>query len=90
MPGLQGPIDDAFMDSFVFVRPGGKPLSDALGAWAEQQADYAISEWTHFFRGEPRVKKDADVTDADIAASSLVLWTEELRKLFARRVSVRA
>ena len=29
--GLQGPIDDAFMDSFVFVRPTGKAFSDALG-----------------------------------------------------------
>ncbi len=35
-PGLQGPIDDAFMDAFVFVRPTGKPLSDALGAWAQR------------------------------------------------------
>ena len=33
-----------------------------------EQADYAISEWMHFFRGEPRVKNDADVTAADIAA----------------------
>ena len=25
--GLQGPIDDAFMSKFLFVRPTGKPLS---------------------------------------------------------------
>jgi hypothetical protein len=88
-PGLQGPIDDAFMDSFVFVRAGGKPLSDALGAWAEQQADYAISEWTHFFRGEPRVKKDADVTDADIAASNLVLFGDPSSNAVYKRIAAR-
>ncbi len=88
-PGLQGPIDDAFMDSFVFVRPGGKPLSDALGAWAQQQADYAISEWTHFFRGEPRVKKDADVTDADIAASNLVLFGDPSSNAVYKRIAAR-
>ena len=35
---LQGPIDDAFMDSFVFVVPSGKPLSPEVGSWvgAEQ------------------------------------------------------
>src|SRR5262249_20332325 len=53
--GLQGPIDDAFMDAFVFVRPTGKAFSDALGRWEREQADYAINEWVHFFRGEPRV-----------------------------------
>ena len=31
--GLQGPIDDAFTDSFVFVRPTGKPLNEKVGAW---------------------------------------------------------
>ena len=32
---LQGPIDDAFMDAFVFVRPTGKPLSDGAGKVGE-------------------------------------------------------
>ena len=72
--GLQGPIDDAFMDAFVFVRPTGKPLSESLGTWAREQADYAISEWIHFFRAEPRVKNDTDITAADIAGSNLVLF----------------
>ena len=33
-----------------------------LGKWAAEQADYAISEWVHFFRGEPRVKRDVEVS----------------------------
>jgi len=58
--GLQGPIDDAFMDRFVIVRPTGTPLSAAAGKWAREQADYAISEWVHFFRGEPIVNTPAN------------------------------
>ncbi len=88
-PGLQGPIDDAFMEPFVFVRPTGTPLSQALGAWAEAQADYAASEWVHFFRGEPRVKHDRDVTAADIANSNLVLFGDPSSNAVYRRIAAR-
>ena len=33
-PGLQGPIDDAFMEAFLFVRPTGKAANEKAGAWA--------------------------------------------------------
>ena len=35
--GLQGPIDDAFMDSFLMVRPTGKPLNEKVGAWTARR-----------------------------------------------------
>jgi hypothetical protein len=72
--GLQGPIDDAFMDSFVMVRPTGTPLSPAIAAWCSAEQEHAIREWRRQLRGEARVKDDSKVTDADIAASNLVLW----------------
>ncbi len=87
--GLQGPIDDAFMDRFVFVRPTGKPLSESLGTWAREQADFAITEWVHFFRGEPRVKSDTDITDADIAGSNLVLFGDPSSNAVYRRIADR-
>jgi dienelactone hydrolase len=87
--GLQGPIDDAFLDAFVFVRPTGKPFSDALGTWERAQADYAISEWTHFFRGEPRVKNDTAVTDADIASNHIVLFGDPSSNALYRRIASR-
>jgi dienelactone hydrolase len=87
--GLQGPIDDAFMDSFVFVRPTGKAWSEALGRWEAQQADYAISEWVHFFRGEPRVKTDTEVTAADIASHNLVLFGDPSSNAIYKRLSAR-
>jgi pimeloyl-ACP methyl ester carboxylesterase len=72
--GLQGPIDDAFMDSFLMVRPTGQTLNEKVGAWAKREMDHAITHWRKQFRGEARVKNDADVTAEDIAAHNLVLW----------------
>jgi hypothetical protein len=72
--GLQGPIDDAFMEPFLMVRPTGKPLSENVGAWADAEMKHAIDHWRKQFRGEAPVKDDADVSDADIASHNLVLW----------------
>ena len=72
--GLQGPIDDAFMDSFVMVRPTGAPMTPAIGAWCAAEQEHAVREWRRQLRGEARVKDDTAVTDADIASSNLVLW----------------
>jgi pimeloyl-ACP methyl ester carboxylesterase len=73
-PGLQGPIDDAFMDKFVMVRPTGQPLNDAVGKWAAGEMAHAVKHWRIQFRGELKPKDDTQVTDADIASSNLVLW----------------
>ncbi|VTT99391.1 prolyl oligopeptidase family protein : Prolyl oligopeptidase family protein OS=Singulisphaera acidiphila (strain ATCC BAA-1392 / DSM 18658 / VKM B-2454 / MOB10) GN=Sinac_5332 PE=4 SV=1: Peptidase_S9 [Gemmataceae bacterium] len=74
LPGLQGPIDDAFMDSFVMVAPTGKPLNDAVGKWAEKEMAHAVKHWRQQYRGDAPVKKDTEVTEADIKNSNLVLW----------------
>ena len=72
--GLQGPIDDAFMESFLMVRPSGKPLNEAVGKWAAAELAHATNHWRQQFRGEARLKNDSDVTEADIAQHNLVLW----------------
>ena len=72
--GLTGPIDDAFVDSFLFVRPTGKPLNDKIGAWTKSEMERAITEWRRVFRGDARVKDDTALTADDIANANLVLW----------------
>ena len=72
--GLQGPIDDAFMDSFIFVRPTGKAAHEDVGKWAAAELEHAIEHWRRHFRGEARVKDDKHITDEDIAGANLVLW----------------
>lgn len=72
--GLQGPVDDAFLDSFVFVSPTGTPTAAGVADWVAVEEKRAIVEWRRQFRGEAQVRDDKDVTDADIAASNLILW----------------
>ena len=82
---LQGPIDDAFTDSFVMVRPTGQPLNAAAGQWAKTELTEAMFHWRRFFRGEPRVKDDSAITDDDIKSSNLILWGDpSSNRLLAR------
>ncbi len=73
-PGLQGPIDDAFMDSFIFVRPTGKPLNEKVGAWANAELEHAITHWRQQFRGDAVVVNDVDVSRDQMLKSNLVLF----------------
>ena len=83
--GLQGPIDDAFMDSFLFVTPTGTPVAPGIAPWVASEQKRAIAEWRRQFRGEAQVREDSAVTDADIAASNLVLWGDPgSNKILAR------
>lgn len=83
--GSQGPIDDAFMSSFVMVRPTGKALNETVGAWVAAEQERAIQEWRRLFRGEARVKNDDAVNDEDIANSNLLLWGDPVsNKMLAR------
>ena len=72
--GLQGPIDDAFMDSFLFVRPSGTPLNDKVGAWTKAEMTHAIEHWRKQFRGDVRIQDDSAVSADDIATHNLILW----------------
>ncbi len=71
---LQGPIDDAFMDSFLMVKPTGKPLHEKTAAWVAAEMNHAVTHWRKQFRGDAPVKDDAAVTAEDIAGRNLVLW----------------
>ncbi len=84
-PGLQGPIDDAFLSSFLMVKPTGTPMNELTGKWAKAEGDRAIREWRKQFRGDAPVKDDSAVTDADIAANNLILWGDpQSNKILAR------
>ncbi len=84
-PGLQGPIDDAFQDSFIMVRPTGRALNTQTGEWVNNEMNHAIGQWWLQFRGEARVKDDATITDDDIQNSNLILWGDpNSNKVLAR------
>ncbi len=71
---LQGPIDDAFMDAFIFVRPTGKNANTRVSEWARSELAHAVEHWRRHFRGDAQVKDDTAVTAEDIAEANLVLF----------------
>src|SRR5205085_2582482 len=71
---LSGPIDDAFMNRFVMVRPTGKPFHPELGAWANDELMHATKMWRDIFRADAPVKDDIAITAEDIATNNLILW----------------
>jgi hypothetical protein len=58
--GLQGPIDDAFMESFIVVNP----------------PEQFSREWAKWMRGDLRVKQAQGVTNSDMASSNIVVFGE--------------
>ncbi len=86
---LQGPIDDAFMDAFLFVRPTGESSNKAVAEWVKSEQERAVVRWRRQFRGEARVKDDKDVTDADIASANLVLWGDPQSNAVLKRIADR-
>jgi hypothetical protein len=71
---LQGPVDDAFMAPFVFVKPTGTPKFPKADAWARTEMERAIKQWKIVFRGEIQVVEDTAVTPALMASHNLILW----------------
>ena len=72
--GMQGPIDDAFLEPFLVVRPTGTPWN----AKANEQALRLLKEFDQryriAFRGHMRIKDDKDVTESDFARYHVVLF----------------
>jgi hypothetical protein len=71
---LQGPIDDAFLDRFLFVKPTGKPWHELSGKWSAAELERAIEHWRRHFRGIAQVKDDTAITPEDMASANLILW----------------
>jgi dienelactone hydrolase len=85
-PGLCGPIDHAFMSSFLHVRPTGEAQHEKVGAWAMGELEHARNYWRQIFRGDAPVKDDIAITDDDIRNSNLVLWGDPSSNAVLKRV----
>jgi len=72
--GLQGPVDDAFMDGFLCVRPTGTPWNPVAEEWAKKTLDVFSANFAKWLRGDVRVKDDRTVAASDIADFNLILF----------------
>lgn len=84
--GVQGPIDDAFLESVTFVRPTGLAFTAASGVFLEKVRTRAEEDWKRFFRGDMRVVPDTMVDSALSQSSHLVLWGDPQSNLVLRRI----
>jgi pimeloyl-ACP methyl ester carboxylesterase len=71
---LQGPIDDAFLDPFILVRPTGKPWNEAVNAQSLRTLARFDKLYAKWFRAHPRIVEDKDLTESDIANFHVVLF----------------
>jgi hypothetical protein len=76
--GLSGPIDDAFMDKFLFVKPTQAAWNEKMDAWSKAELERAQFEWRRQFRGDAPMKDDTAISEADIAANNLILWGDPI------------
>src|SRR5260370_32974916 len=72
--GLQGPIDDAFLEPFLIVRPTGTPWNPPANRQALPILDRFERQYALAFRGHLRVKDDKDVTESDLRNYHVVLF----------------
>jgi hypothetical protein len=85
--GLQGPVDDAFLDAFVLVKPTGRALNEKVGQWTLRELEHAADQWRKIFRGEAPIKTDGEITDADIANSNLILFGDPSSNAVLKRIA---
>jgi hypothetical protein len=72
--GMQGPIDDAFMDAFLCVRPASVAAPSAVNDFALEQLDRFAREFPRWMRGDVRMKNDREVKPADVRDYNIVIF----------------
>lgn len=83
---LQGPIDDAFMSRFIFVKPTGKYQHASVEKWVTGELKRAQIHWRQHFRGHAITKNDVDITEKEIASSNLILWGDPQSNLVLKKI----
>lgn len=71
---LQGPIDDAFLDPFLLVRPTGKSWNDSVNQQALRMLARFDRLYARHYRAHPRIKADQDVNAGDFARYNVILF----------------
>lgn len=84
--GLQGPIDDAFMESFVCVSGTSEPWSPEQQQWSAGIHQQFVRDFDFWMRGAVVSIDDHQVTDEQIQDSNLILFGDPGSNSVLRRV----
>ncbi len=74
IPGLQGPIDDAFFSRFIVVPPDREMASPQLTRWVDFELDHFRDRWKALMRAELPEKSADEVDSDDLRDANLILW----------------
>jgi len=84
--GLEGPVADAFLDSFVLVRGTTSP-----DEWEREvirrEAEARARDWERLYNCRPRVRDDTAITDDDIKSHHLILYGGPAANAITARVA---
>ena len=86
---LQGPIDDAFLDPFMLVRPTGAPWNEAANKKALERLERFEQVYARNYRAHVRIKDDTDVTEADFAKYNVALFGDPGSNRWIAKVQAR-
>jgi hypothetical protein len=84
--GLQGPIDDAFMDAFVCVIGAEETPDTAHAGWAAWTLKRFEHEFDKWLRAEIRTVKDTDVSPEMMAQNNLILFGDPSSNTVLRKI----
>ncbi len=82
-----GPIDHAFVNAFLFVKPTGTALTPKLAAWTQREMEHATKQWRAIYRGDAPAVDDTKLTAAQIAESNIVLWGDPSSNAVLKRIA---
>lgn len=73
-PGLQGPIDDAFMTRFLVVPPDHPPSHPKVARWMDFELNQFRARWRALMRAELPERPAGDLDSEDLRDANLILW----------------
>ena len=86
-PGLQGPIDDAFCEKFLFVVPTRPTAHGVVQRWVNRELAYAKTRWERLMRGRVNVVRDVDVTEDQIKNCHLICFGDFGSNRFLHKIA---
>lgn len=86
-PGLQGPIDDAFCDKFLFVAPSRPAQHGTTQRWINKEFEYAKERWSRLMRGDVNVVLDTEITEEQIKNNHLICFGDFYSNQYLRSIA---
>eukprot|EP01051_Picozoa_sp_SAG22_P028397 SAG22_NODE_9999_length_559_cov_0.884783_1_plen_148_part_10 len=71
VPGLQGPMDDAFMSPFLVVMPDSAGAGSAVDRWVQSEMYHFLDRWAGLFRGKVSEAMNNYCETSQLSAHSL-------------------